>query len=76
MCSNTECVIQHRYADIVKWYEDLATDNPDIVKFNPSIGKSYEGRDMPAVTISKAEEPDKVIYSQCQIHASKINIIH
>lgn len=52
------------------WYEDLAVGYPDIVKFVPSIGKSLEGRDMPAVHITASSSPRKY-YFQCQIHARK-----
>ena len=64
---------QHRYDEIVEWYADLAANNPDVIKFVPSIGKSVEGRDQPAVHITDGwQEKDKV-YFQCQIHASKMN---
>ena len=63
--------VQHRYEDIVKWYQDLADKFPSLIRFVPSIGKSYEGRDQPAVHITSAAEPTKNIYFQCQIHASK-----
>ena len=63
--------MQHRYGDIVEWYSKLADDNSDIVKFFESIGKSYEGRDQPAVHITANAEADKKIYFQCQIHASE-----
>ncbi len=52
----------------MKWYEELASSNPGIVKFVASIGKSVEGRDLPAVHIGTGA---KQIYFQCQIHASK-----
>ena len=64
-------MVQHRYDDIVKWYQDLAEKFSDLVRFVPSIGKSYEGRDQPAVHITAATEDTKKIYFQCQIHASK-----
>lgn len=65
--------MQHRYDDIVQWYQDLETLNKYKVKYVGSIGKSYEGRDMPAVHIGKidSEEAHPKIYFQCQIHASK-----
>ena len=64
---------QHRYEDIVKWYQDLADKFPDLTKYVPSIGKSVEEQDQPAVHITAATDPDptKKIYFQCQIHASK-----
>ena len=61
---------QHRYDDIVKWWSELAEDNTEIVKYEESIGKSYEGRDIPAVHITANLNREKVIYFQCQIHAS------
>lgn len=55
----------------MEWYADLAANNADVIKFVPSIGKSVEGRDQPAVHITDGwQEKDKV-YFQCQIHASK-----
>ena len=62
---------QHRYGDIVMWYQDLEGKFPLLVKFVESIGKSIEGRDQPAVHITAAANPTKKIYFQCQIHASK-----
>ena len=62
--------IQHRYDDIVEWYKGLEQKS-DIVKFIPSIGKSVEGRDQPAVHITAVTDAAKKIYFQCQIHASK-----
>ncbi len=54
------------------WWEKLAEDNPKLVKYTESIGKSFEGRDQPAVHITASENLDvKQIYFQCQIHASK-----
>ena len=44
---------------------------PNEVTFNESIGKSHEGRNIPAVVITSAPEDAKVIYMQCLIHASK-----
>jgi len=41
-----------RYAEIVTELKNLATKYPAITKFTPSIGKSVEGRDIPAITIS------------------------
>ena len=67
--------MQHRYADIVNWYEELASNNPTIVKYVASIGKSVEGRDQPAVHIAAAGGNGNKIYFQCQIHASKTQYI-
>ena len=68
--------MQHRYADIVNWYEELANNNPSIVKYFASIGKSVEGRDQPAVHIQGEEnQSENKIYFQCQIHASKTLIV-
>lgn len=76
MTVSSSCLLQHHYAEIVDWYKDLAESKyPDIVKFIPSIGKSLEGRDQPAVHITGLIDPekpkDKKIYFQCQIHASE-----
>lgn len=64
--------IQHRYDDIVLWYHDQCLQFEEYCSFIPSIGKSVEGRDMPAVHIGyKSRVPEFKIYFQCQIHASK-----
>lgn len=61
---------QHRYDDIVNWYKELSSKFSDLVKYDESIGKSFEGRDQPAVHITAASNPTEKIYFQCQIHAS------
>ena len=68
--------MQHRYDDIVTWYQDLVGKYPELVKFVSSIGKSYEGRDQPAVHITAADAEATKIYFQCQIHASKKSLIY
>jgi len=60
----------HTYEELVNWYSDLASQYPNIVTFIPSIGKSYEGRNQPAVRITGLRGSNKPsIYFQCQIHA-------
>ncbi len=54
----------------MKWYEELANNHKDTVVYLPSIGKSVEGRDLPAVHIGTTGATMQ-IYFQCQIHASK-----
>ena len=71
-CSISTFFLQHEYEDIVNWYSELSMNNPDLVKFVPSIGKSVDGRDMPAVHITASTSADTMkIYFQCQIHASE-----
>ncbi len=53
----------------MQWYKRLASNHKDIVTYNASIGKSVEGRDLPAVHIGTTGKMQ--IYFQCQIHASK-----
>lgn len=68
--------MQHEYADIVDWYASLAQNYSNVVAFVSSIGKSVEGRDMPAVHITAATAANTPkIYFQCQIHARKHYII-
>ena len=63
---------QHDYEATKSWYRNLAHDHRDLVRYNASIGKSVEGRDMPAVHITaKHNSGRKKIYLQCQIHARK-----
>lgn len=65
--------LQHRYDEIINWYKELADKHPDIVKKIEIIGKSYEGREQPAVHITLNEDPESPkIYFQCQIHASEL----
>ncbi len=51
----------------MNWYKELESNYKDIVKYVASIGKSVEGRDLPAVHIGTGAMQ---IYFQCQIHAS------
>ena len=63
--------IQHPYVEIMEWYDKLAEDYDDLVTFVESVGKSYEGRDQPAVHITVNPDPNRYkFYFQCQIHAS------
>ena len=57
------------------WYKELA-DNSDIVIHVESIGKSYEGRDQPAIHIVGKDDADMRIYFQCQIHARKAHCLY
>ena len=57
--------------EIVGWWKMLEIRYPNEVTFNESIGKSVEGRNIPAVVITSAPEDAKVIYMQCLTHASK-----
>ncbi|TPX65629.1 hypothetical protein SpCBS45565_g04996 [Spizellomyces sp. 'palustris'] len=60
----------HRYADIKTWYQTLAQQNPSLVTFIPSIGKSVEGRDIFAVRItSKTGGSKQQIWFQGLQHA-------
>lgn len=56
----------------MRWYTELASNNPDLVKFVPSIGKSTEGRNQPAVHITAAETSEYRVFFQCQIHAREL----
>jgi len=42
----------HRYADIVSYQKTLAQTYSNLITFIPSIGKSIEGRDIPALRIN------------------------
>ncbi len=69
-------LIQHDLAAITKWYKKLSENNPRIVRLVDSIGKTEEGRDIPAVHITAAAQNSEVpkFYFQCLIHASKLCI--
>ena len=69
--------IQHDYDDIKNWYRQKASENPKIMTYIPSIGKTHEGRDMPAVLITASKDPNrKKVYMQCQIHARELPSSH
>ena len=64
--------LQHRYEDIVGWYQSLARNYSRLVRYVESIGTSVEGRDIPAVHFTNiSAAPNHTVYFQCQIHASK-----
>ena len=64
--------IKHEYEEIVNWYFDLYDKYINLVRYVPSIGKSEEGRDQPAIHITASTDLDPMkYYFQCQIHASK-----
>eukprot|EP00158_Paraphelidium_tribonemae_P004291 Partr_v1_DN26677_c5_g1_i3_m69237 putative Carboxypeptidase len=62
----------HRYDEIKKWYSDLATANPKLLRFVASVGQSVEGRDLFAVHLTSDKgdvKTKKQVYFQSQIHA-------
>ena len=61
----------HTYAEIKSWYQKLAAEHPDTVKFVPSIGVTHEGRDIFAVQINHTpvRKDKKQIWMQGLIHA-------
>jgi len=60
----------HTYDEIVGWYSDIADEFPLITKLVPSIGRSFNGLDMPALHITgTATGAKKNVWFQCQIHA-------
>ncbi|KXS21433.1 hypothetical protein M427DRAFT_40957 [Gonapodya prolifera JEL478] len=65
----------HPYPEILSFFSNLAAEHPSLATFTPSIGKTYEGRDIAAITISAvpAEARDalkvKQIWWQGMIHA-------
>lgn len=57
------------YDDITAWYKSFAEANPTLVAFNPSIGKSFEKRNLPVVVMTAARSEVPRFYMQCLIHA-------
>jgi murein tripeptide amidase MpaA len=57
------------YSELVNWYRNFATANPSLVTWIPSIGRSFEGRDMPAIIMTSAPANAPNVYMQCLIHA-------
>ncbi|CAN5600366.1 M14 family metallopeptidase [soil metagenome] len=64
-----------RYADLTEMLHRWATENPDLVSIE-SIGKTYEGRDIWALTITDRTigAPDKkpAYFVDANIHASEV----
>lgn len=59
----------HTYEEIKEWYQDLASSS-NLVQFYPSVGKSEEGRDIFAITLTGNKGGNKLnFFMQCQIHA-------
>ena len=55
------------------WYKNESVAHSALCKYNESIGKSVENRDIPALHISKVKTKDHFrIYFQCQIHGSEL----
>ena len=60
----------HTYDEIVLWYSQRPAAYPTLATYIPSIGRSYEGRNQPALHITSSRGVNKPkIYFQCQIHA-------
>jgi len=50
----------HTYAEIVSYMKSLQATYPNLLQFNPSIGKSIEGRDIPALRITANTDSDPI----------------
>lgn len=63
--------IYHTYDEIKSWYQSLAAQNPEVVHFEPSIGKTHENRDIFALRINRTpiDSNKKQIWVQSLIHA-------
>ncbi|KAK9768072.1 hypothetical protein K7432_001608 [Basidiobolus ranarum] len=65
----------HPYEEVLKWLADLSKKHNELVSYIPSIGKSIEGRDIPALritskkNINKGNAPKKQYYFQGLQHA-------
>ena len=61
---------------MVKWYQRLVEDHPDIVSLTPSIGQSYYERHIFALHFTSRDvvRHKPKIYLQCLLHASKLSI--
>jgi len=56
------------YAEVVKWLNDQVTAYPGVAK-RITIGTSYLGKDIAALSLSKGSTAKKVIVYTCTIHA-------
>jgi murein tripeptide amidase MpaA len=62
----------HTFDDIVGWMKEVANKYGKLAKFDASIGKSVEGRDIPMLRItgsSTSTKPKKSVYVQSLQHA-------
>jgi len=59
----------HNLKEIVQWYKNLASEYPSITKFVASVGKSVEGRNIPAFHVTAGGDDRRKVWIQCQIHA-------
>jgi hypothetical protein len=60
----------HTFDDIVSWCKEVGKTYSSLVKIDPSIGKSVQGRDIPAVHITGSEAgPKKQIWINSLQHA-------
>jgi len=62
----------HSYNDTKTWYQDLARQYPQIATFVPTVGKTWEDRDIFAFRITANNNQARPkIWIQCNIHARK-----
>jgi len=60
----------HTFDDIVTWYKGVAAKYPTMVKFKPSIGKTFQGKDLPLLEITGTSGTNKKnIWFHGQQHA-------
>jgi murein tripeptide amidase MpaA len=62
----------HNYEEILSWFSDLARQYPSLLTWNASVGKTLEGRDLPALHLfdgSRGGRPTARIFWTGQIHA-------
>jgi len=59
----------HSYTEIVEYMTALAGRFAGLAEFIPSIGKSVEGRDIPALRIRQGKSAPKTIFFSGGIHA-------
>lgn len=60
----------HTYNDTKAWYLDLSRQFPQLATFVPTVGKTWENRDLFAFRITANPNPSRPkIWVQCNIHA-------
>lgn len=57
----------HSFDELVAFVRQLAEQNPDRARFVPSIGKSHEGRSIPALHISENIQDEKAVQNKTVI---------
>ena len=60
----------HTWNDSLAWYQEVAAAYPNLVTYVPSVGKTWEGRDLAVIRVNAPNgRAKKQVYIQSNIHA-------